>query len=254
MMPYVSNADRERARWMTLREAVEHIEEVEHRGFRAAWDQLRAAIGDQKVLVRWANVSLDLSSIDEGRYIEEDDVPPRERWFWKSARAIFTGDGRILDDPARHGKSARLKLIREGKICYRPVLVRRDAVEQIWPITTRSSEPEQATMDQIGDAEQSTGHSAHRLFRSSTDEKIREEARKVYADPANNRPNVNEADQLIRLKLRDVRSDRVMEILRELEFAKQRRKAGERRKPGKRPKSCFPESKFGKIGKSFLQI
>jgi hypothetical protein len=80
-------------------------------------------------------------------------------------------------------------------------------------------------------------HSAHRLFRSSTDEKIREEARKVYADPANDRPNVNVANQLIRLKLPDVRSDRVMEILREPEFANQRRKPGERRKPGKRPKS-----------------
>jgi hypothetical protein len=236
-MPYVSRAERERAQWWTLREALEHIQEIEDCTMRVAWDHLRTAIGDQEVPVRWGDVSLDLSTINEGQYIYDDDVPPKEKWFWKSARVMFTGKGRVLDDHARHGRNSRIRLIRQGKLNYRPLLVRREAAERIWPITTRSSEPERATMDQIGDAGQSASHSAHRLFRSSTDEKIREEARKVYADPANDRPNVNVADPLIRLKLPDVRSDRVMEILREPEFAKQRRKAGERRKPGKRPKS-----------------
>jgi hypothetical protein len=234
MMAYVSKTARERARWMTLREALVHIAKAEHCSLKTALTQLGAAIADHEVEVRWPE-SLKLTRM--GSYDDEDIGPPTNISFWKSARVILTGDGSILDDPAYRSKRARLQLIRDGKLRYRRVLVHRGAVERIWPTANGTAEPRLPTADQIGDAEESASHSAHRLFRSSTDEKIREEARKVYADPANDRPNVNVADQLIRLKLPDVRSDRVMEILREPEFAKQRRKAGERRKPGKRPKS-----------------
>lgn len=217
---------------MTLREALAHIEMVEGCSLKAAWDQLGEAIGDHEVEVRWPH-----TLTRTGAYDDEDIGPSTDKRFWKSARVIPTGGGKILDDPACRAKDVRLKLIRAGELHYRPVFVRREAVERIWPTANGTAEPRLPTADQIGDAEELASHSAHRLFRSSTDEKIRQEARKVYADPANDRPNVNVADRLIRLKLPDVRSDRVMEILREPEFAKQRRKAGERRKPGKRPKS-----------------
>ncbi len=129
-MPYVSKAERD---WMTLREALAHIKTVEDCNLRAAWGQLREAIGDQEVKVRWADVTLELSTIGPGHYLEEDDVPPTAGRFWKTARVIFSGMGRVLDDPACRSKSIRLKLIREYRLHYRPLLVLREHVEKNWP-------------------------------------------------------------------------------------------------------------------------
>ncbi len=41
--------------------------------------------------------------------------------------------GRVLDDPACRSKSIRLKLIREYRLHYRPLLVLREHVEKNWP-------------------------------------------------------------------------------------------------------------------------
>jgi hypothetical protein len=234
MMPYVSNADREHALWVTLREAVEHIEEVEHCSFRAAWDQLRAAIGDQAVMVRWGDVSLELSTIHDGHYIVDDDVPPNNKWFWKSARAIFVGTGCLLDDPACRAKNTRLKLIREGTLRYRPVLIQREAVERIWPIANETAEPQRPTTDQIGDAEESPSDSdnSHGPFRFAKDEKVCQLVREMYADPANVRPNLNEAWDLLKGKLEPlgVTRERLHPILKKAEFADQRNKRGQRKR------------------------
>ena len=129
-MPYVSKAERERAGWMTLREALDHIQMTGDCNLRAAWDH---AIGDQEARVRWADASLDLSTIGDGSYVDEDNVPPTAEGFWKSARAIFTGEGSVLDDPACRSQSVRIKLIREGKLGYRRLLVLREHVEKNWP-------------------------------------------------------------------------------------------------------------------------
>jgi hypothetical protein len=136
-MPYVSKAKRER-RWMTLREALAHIKTVEDCNFRAAWEQLGEAIGDQAVKVRWGDVSLELSSLGGGHYIEEDDVPPTQKRFWRSARVIFSGHGSVLDDPANRSEAVRLKLIRQYRLQYRPLLVLREDVLRHWP--ARSAE------------------------------------------------------------------------------------------------------------------
>jgi hypothetical protein len=189
MMPYVSKSAEERAKWMTLCEAVAHIEIVERCSFRVAWDQLRDAIGDQAVMVRWGDVSLELSTIRDGHYIEEDDVPPNNEWFWTSARAIFVGTGRVLDDPACRAKNIRLKLIREGELHYRPLLVRREAVERIWPIAGETAKPHAPTVNLTSDA-----------------------------------------SRLIRAKLPNASRSRIMVVLAEDEFAKQRRE------PGRQPK------------------
>jgi hypothetical protein len=73
IMPYVSRAEQERALWMTLREALEHIQMREGCNLRAAWDQLQKAIGDQEVKVRWAGVRLEnQSTINGDQYFAED--------------------------------------------------------------------------------------------------------------------------------------------------------------------------------------
>jgi choline dehydrogenase-like flavoprotein len=52
-MPYTSRMARERARWMTLREALAHIETAEHCSLKAAWRQLGEAVADREVDARW---------------------------------------------------------------------------------------------------------------------------------------------------------------------------------------------------------
>jgi hypothetical protein len=118
-MPYTLKMAQERARWMTLREALAHIEKAEHCSVKAAWRQLGEAVADREVDARWPHaIGLTMDDWDD-----EDIGPPRDIRFWKSARYIL-GVG---------GKHARLKLIREGKLYYRSVLIRRDDVERIWP-------------------------------------------------------------------------------------------------------------------------
>jgi hypothetical protein len=135
-MPYQSKADRERAQWMTLREALTHIGKAERCTLKAALRQLGEAIADREIDARWPH-ALHLS----GDW-DEDLGPPRDIRFWKSARFILAGGGRILDDPACRTHHVRLQLIREGKLHYRRVLIRRDDVERIWPAREEGRPPE----------------------------------------------------------------------------------------------------------------
>jgi hypothetical protein len=61
--------------------------------------------------------------------------------------------------------------------------------------------------------------------------RIRAELEKIYADPVNDRPNMNEAWNLLKGKLPKARRSMTMEILREPQFANQRRN------PGNQPKN-----------------
>ena len=56
-------------------------------------------------------------------------------------------------------------------------------------------------------------------------------AKKIHADPVNDRPNMNEAWNLLKGKLPKARRSMTMEILREPQFANQRRS------PGNQPKN-----------------
>ena len=141
-MAYVSNAERERARWMTAAEAIKHIQKAANCGRDEAWIQLSKAIADGKIPNRWADVSFEPSTGRPGHYVEhyadEDDVPPTSRWFWASAWFRFSGGGRVLDDPARRPRSVRRKLALSGKRQFRPLLVLRDTVDSIWPVAGRT--------------------------------------------------------------------------------------------------------------------
>jgi hypothetical protein len=213
---------------MTLREALAHIETAEDCGLKAAWDQLRDAIGDREAAVRWADVSLDLSTIGGGHYIEEDDVPPSEKWFWKSAWVKFKGEGRVLDDSVRRGKDVRLKLIREGKLSYRPLLVLREHVEKNWSIANGTAEPQRPTADLTDNTEKLHKPSADAPKPSIA--QIREFAKQVYADPAHNKPNENDFWDLIKVTLPGASRVLVRQIIKEPEFKSQRRL------PGRQPK------------------
>jgi hypothetical protein len=211
---------------MTLREALTHIGKAEHCSLKAASRQLGGAIADREVDARWPH-ALHLS----GDWDDEDIGPPRDARFWRSARVVLVAGGSILDDPSCRTNHTRLQLIRNGTLHYRPVLISREAVERIWRIANKTAEPPRQTMDQTRYAEEPHRASdAHGPDREALSERIRQRAREVYGDPANDRPNVNKAHELIKPDFPGVRRTRIMEILAEDEFARQRKK------PGNQPK------------------
>jgi hypothetical protein len=69
--------------------------------------------------------------------------------------------------------------------------------------------------------------SSRRSSLPASKEQIREVANKIYADSVNDRPNMNEAWDLIKKELPNARRARVREVLREDAFANQRRSVGE---------------------------
>ena len=93
-MRYVSKMAQERARWMTLREALTHIGKARRCSLKAALRQLGGAIADREVDARWSH-AIHLS----GDWEDEDIGPPRDVRFWRSARVVLVAGGRILDDP-----------------------------------------------------------------------------------------------------------------------------------------------------------
>ena len=117
-----------------MAEAIVHVQNAEHCGKKEAWTQLRKAITDRAVAVRWADVSLTPLDDLPGQYVEEDDVPPTNKWFWMAAFIKFSGGGTILYDPARRPRSVQRKLFLDGELEYRPLLVFREAVHAIWPV------------------------------------------------------------------------------------------------------------------------
>ena len=68
--------------------------------------------------------------------------------------------------------------------------------------------------------------SSRRSSLPASEKQIREVANKIYADPVNDRPNMNEAWDLIKKELPNARRARVWEVLREDAFATQRRLRG----------------------------
>ena len=219
-MPYVSNADRERAHWMTLNETLAFIRAAEGCSRKEARRQLGLAVADQEVEARWPQ-KIHLQWADEVG-------PPASLEFWKSALFIPIRGGMILNDPACRRNHVRLQLFREGELHFRAVLFKGADVERIWGATNRATES-QASKDEIGHAGEADSSWTHGLDKEGVSERIRQEARNIYADPANDRPNIDEAERMIRLKLGLTRS-RVRPIVEECEFERMRRKRGQRKR------------------------
>jgi hypothetical protein len=126
MPPYISDAERERARWMTLTELTADVTK-HHRG-RPADQQIRNALGDRKLITMWEVARADQrrrrrptdpppmshpDGVDPGPTLVPDR-PPNKADFWQQARV----DGDRVFDPET------------GR--WRTLLLRR-SVQQIWP-------------------------------------------------------------------------------------------------------------------------
>jgi hypothetical protein len=221
-MPYVPKADRNRAQWMSLCETLAFIRTADNCNRKEARKQLGEAVADHEVEARWAEY-LNISG-------DWDDIGPLTNLsFWRSALFIFIDGGKILDDVARHDNRARLQLVRDHKLRFRRVLFKRADVERTWGASI-ATEPQPLQTDENGDAGGESDRSWMRgLDKDRVSERIRQELREIYADPANNCPNEYEAEVLLRRRLVGVNRKRSKPIIKEEEFARMRTKRGQRK-------------------------
>jgi hypothetical protein len=127
-MPYISDAKRERARWMTLAELITHITEHDGCGRHSAEKQIRDALGDRKLIGKWEDATADQlrrrlptdapfpvppGSADHGP-TQVPDRPPYKAGFWQQARI----DGDRVFDPETES--------------WRTLLILKDSVFRLW--------------------------------------------------------------------------------------------------------------------------
>jgi hypothetical protein len=110
-LPYISAAELERARWMTLAEALAHVAEHDRCDRRSALKQLRDALGDGKLHYEWAKERLRLSTY----YLLYAHRPPKSANFWQRARIR----GAKVFDPETN--------------IFRTLLILKDDIFQLWP-------------------------------------------------------------------------------------------------------------------------
>jgi hypothetical protein len=127
MQPYISDAERERARWMTLAELIAHT--AKHHGRRSALKQIRGALDDRKLIAKWEDATADQLRrklpTDPPPMTDADgppqgptllpDWPPNKTSFWQQARIR----GSKVFDPETE--------------CWRTLLLLRWSVQQSWP-------------------------------------------------------------------------------------------------------------------------
>lgn len=232
-MPYISKTQRERARWVTLAEAINHIRTIENLTRDEAWHQLRTAIADNEVLWKWDEPAGVLRRENPSRSAKRSAVRPSRvpkqynRFFWESAQIDFTNGGRVLDDVGQRCPPWLLSvMLRDGTVRYRPLLILREAVEKIWvtaPI--KSAQPQEPNLA----LEQNVNRAARRGVAAL--EAIRKAAIEVYKEAGGNPPNLPKAEQLVRAKVPGASRTMILPILNEDQFSKLRRK------PGNQPKS-----------------
>jgi hypothetical protein len=179
----IYNSVREKAaekyqQWMSLVEASEHIRVSQRCDSVEALRQLKREIRDGLVRLQGEDM--------EG----PKDCPDPE--YLQASQFLLIGTGFAPDNI---------------DAAYRPLLVGRSDVEELWPFSNYR-EPR----------------------RKVNDDDIRSAAKDIYAKGKNDPPNLRDAEPLIRGRLPGAKRDDIRRILGEAEFA------DVRRKPGNQPK------------------
>ena len=132
-MPYVSKVEAERARWMTLAEAVAHVCERDGCDAKAAEEQIRNALRDGTIQTWWGDQPLQPPH-GWPPEIQPDDAPSarpgRGAAYWQSAQIrgaeVFDPPDSVLTDAGRAAVAAGTY----GR--WRVLLLLRAAVEALW--------------------------------------------------------------------------------------------------------------------------
>jgi hypothetical protein len=239
-MPYVSGAERERQRWMTVREAIGHIQRVDKCDNEAALAQLRRALGHGAIEVRWGpgEFSPTLFDIQPGRRISLAT-------FWRTVPideeggfipGVYQEDWWDPDDE---------EIGPEKYLAHRYYLfVRRDSVSGHWPSANSENAEEKSPTSELRETvfeEAAAADVQAAAIKKETGRRNRgyalepqiweaavqiyDEAAKAGAKP----PNITEAFHLIakRLAPKLAPKRRVFPVLREDEFKNRRWRAGQ---------------------------
>jgi hypothetical protein len=155
-MPYLLRAERERAEWCTIPEAIGHIRLADRCDEDSARQQLRAALIDGVLTpLRWEDALPEIrwprGFRPTGSLTVPDDLPPCPDRHWANVK-IDWQTGTVQDDWA------------EVEPCQRVLLMRRDVLSRFWPellargVETAAAPPEpQAAGAAPGESKQNAG-------------------------------------------------------------------------------------------------
>jgi hypothetical protein len=228
-MPYQPKAERERPLWLTLIEAVEHVQaHLEQHGCPelGALRQLRMACGEGEIPLRWAADQLPKGIFRIGLPpLFSDEEVPTDPMFWENALIFLIGSGRVIDQRFVYLDETDAALERAPR--PRELFLLRSRVLELWPLRSDTHEGETPTgnsgsVDQIPTP------------RPATDEEILAVARNLYQQAGNNPPNLTKAEQLVAALLPETKRDFIRPILQRPEFENLRRK------PGRQPRHSKP--------------
>lgn len=130
--------------WLSGLEAITQIMSATQCDATTAWNELRIAISEETILVKWASMGPKFIEIDG----ELSQVFLRERpisTFWKNAEMNFQS-GFVLDDsktriPNDPTGAFRRQLIQNGQLSYRAFVVLYAAIIAYWPARESNGQP-----------------------------------------------------------------------------------------------------------------
>jgi hypothetical protein len=220
-MSYVAKAQRAREEWMTLKEALTHIQTVDNCDASSAWQQLQPALAEGAVLASWPTSEPTLRRAGKRAHHPIVSEAQREN-FWRSVRinlsngtivqqeeALQYEDGRYVDDPDDDDDGDVFPVKEVLRDVEREFWVLKEAIFEHWreDCDDTKSKP-YATDDEYREA-------------------LREEY-KMFKREGKKIPNVNQTDIGYRLPNKRVLVKAVAAIAMEEEFKKQRLGPGQR--------------------------
>lgn len=243
-MPYKTRFERQKSEWITLAQAVEHVASVEsdrstsepkepkatqdappgmewlrnpspHSPALDALSQVRAALQDGEIPIKWAQDGWPQShTFIPGELFALDDPPTGV--FWRYAEIDYPDSYLVSDQMpfVLSGGVASERAVTDRKM--RQLLLLRARVYELWPTKDRdsaSSSPHGPALDN------------RRKGVSPEENLIRDEVRALYSR-SNPKPNMAQAEQSIRAAMPGATRGVIRKVLKEEEFAKQRRLAG----------------------------
>jgi hypothetical protein len=225
-MPYRSKAERELPLWMTLVEAVAHIQAQEGCDQIEALRQLRVALGEGEIPARWAAAPLPplgpLAMYVGSPPLFSSDAVPTDALFWNHALIFLVGNGRVIDQSFLLDDDENRAS--EGGPRPRELFLLRTRVLEHWPLPSEAREDSNRV--QSGSSDQPK----KRRPKPASKSVIRKTIKELYQQAGNNPPNQTKAEPLIAGVLPGTPRTLIRPILREEEFKRLRRK------PGKQPK------------------
>jgi len=246
-MPYVTNAQKEWAHWCDLGFAVRQICTADGCDEATAVQQLRLAIADGNVRVKWGDKSERYS--DEPPF--DSSEPTTDEWWWIHHAEFdldetawhdeygelkglvkddwclapfyrLTGTSPVLDW-INERRESRLNVVLEDRVRFRPLLLWSPNIDTIWGWPWPVQESPEAKPTDLP------------VRRGASRDRIIEACREVYAEHRDDPPNLNTAWKLVREKLPGTPRHLIRDdVLALPEFQSLRRERGVRKTTSKK--------------------